>query len=431
MRHPRHLLAGLALAVGLFGCADDAPTRSSLLPDSNSDAPAVDAPVADAPSDTPTDSDAPVGGTTDPVGGVEDPLGIPGGSLDLNFDALVGTEPGFVGSPYTAASFPLNRLQSVLPPDAIPALTDPSMVRRDNVDYLSNNDLVFGVVINGEARAYPHNIGWWHEIVNDEVGGHPVSITFCPLTGTGLVFDGVKPGGGRRELGVSGLLYNTNLVMFDRDNESLFPQIYAAGINGLDKGEALSLLPVVETTWRAWKQLYPQTLVLANGTYNQSRYEQYPYSDYRTNDSYFLFTIRPSLSANENNYSLQFPAKDRVLGLRIGAQARAYAFENMGNQSVINDVLGEHEVLVVYDSQNRMTIPYSRRVDDQVLSFDIVHGGSFPFSLRDFETETLWDIKGHAIEGELAGQQLTQLPAHNSMWFAWVTFWPNTDIWQP
>jgi hypothetical protein len=105
-------------------------------------------------------------------------------------------------------------------------MTDPQMVRRDQVDYLSDTDLILGVVVEGEARAYPHNIGWWHEIVNDRVSGHPVSVTFCPLTGTGLVFDGKRDRRRRMELGVSGLLYNTNLVMFDREDESLYPQIY-------------------------------------------------------------------------------------------------------------------------------------------------------------------------------------------------------------
>lgn len=253
------------------------------------------------------------------------------GSLDLGFDLPVGTEPGFVGSPYTASTFPLDQLQSVLPRDATPALTDPEMVRRDQVDFLSNRDLVFGVVINGEARAYPHNIGWWHEIVNDKVGGHPVSVTFCPLTGTGLVFDGKTASGGRLELGVSGLLYNTNLVMFDRDNLSLYPQIYAASVSGVSWGETLTLMPVVETTWSAWKQLYPNTLVIADEPYGQSRYGQYPYGDYRTNDNYFLFSIRPSLASNRNGFSTRIPSKDRVLGVRIDADVRAYPYAQMGD----------------------------------------------------------------------------------------------------
>ena len=351
--------------------------------------------------------------------------------FDLGFDLPVGTRPGFEGSPFSANSFPLNEMASVLPRDAIPAITNPTMVRQDNVDYLSDNDLVFGIVINGDARAYPHNIGWWHEIGNDVVGGHPVSITFCPLTGTGLVFDGALPDGRRLDLGVSGLLYNTNLVMFDRRNDTLYPQIYAASITGDTKGEALALMPVVETTWSAWKRLYPETRVIARGPYPRTRYTEYPYGNYRTDNRDFLFSIRPSLSTNINDYAIDFPAKGRVLGVRIDAEARAYPFEKMGSQRVVNDVLGGLEIAVVFDAGSEMIIPYSRRLDGQVLSFSIEDDGSFPFSLRDAETGSLWDIRGRAIEGELKGQQLTQVPAHNAMWFAWVTFWPNTDVWMP
>ena len=114
------------------------------------------------------------------------------------------------------------------------------------------------------ADADTLNIGWWHEIVNDTVAGHAVSVTFCPLTGAGLVFDAQQPGGGRLELGVSGLLYNSNLVMFDRANNSLYPQIYGSGVLGVDLGQTLPLLAVVETTWSVWKQLYPNTLTGAD-----------------------------------------------------------------------------------------------------------------------------------------------------------------------
>ena len=359
------------------------------------------------------------------------PVVAAGAGSGAGLDRPVGTEPGFVGSPYTASTFPLSEMQSVLPADAIPSITDPEMVRRDQVDYLSDSDLVFGVVVNDEARAYPHNIGWWHEIVNDRIDGYPVSVTFCPLTGTGLVFDGKRAHRRRLELGVSGLLYNSNLVMFDREDESLYPQIYAAGVHGAGQGQTLSLMPVVETTWGAWKQLYPNTLVIANGPYSQTRYTTYPYGDYRTNDSAFLFRIRPTLRANGNDYAVLLPAKDRVLGVRIDAETRAYPFDQVGSRRVVNDVLGGQEIVVVYDAEYRLAIPYWRRVGDRVLTFDIVDDGSFPFSIRDVETETLWDIKGRAVDGELEGLQLTQVPAHNSMWFAWVNFWPNTSVWHP
>ena len=406
------LLTSLALVLSACGGNTTAPVQPDL--------------DVSAPAGTQTDTSAT---DDDSLDANSDELAITPAPLDSAFDVPAGTQPGFVGSPYTADTFPLSEMVSVLPRDAIPAITDPEMIRSDQLDYLSDQDLVFGIVHNGEARAYPHNIGWWHEIVNDRIGGRAMAITFCPLTGTGLVFDAERSDGSRLNLGVSGLLYNTNLVMFDRDDDTLYPQIYASSISGGDKGTALTLMPVVETTWAAWKRLYPDTKVMAGGPYTRSRYTQYPYGDYRTNDGAFLFRIRPSLSSNSNDNAARLASKERVLGLRINAEARAYQFAAMGNQQVINDVLGDHELVVVYDEDSRMAIPYSRQLDGQVLSFDIVQDSSFPFSLRDNETGTLWDITGKAVEGELVGQQLQQIPAHNAMWFAWVTFWPNTDVW--
>ena len=183
------------------------------------------------------------------------------------------------------------------------------------------------MVINGQAKAYPHNIGWWHEIVNDRVGGHPISVTFCPLTGTGLVFDARDKDGSHFELGVSGLLFNTNLVMYDRrDGRTLYPQLYFTSVQGPRHGESLTLLPVTETRWSTWKRLHPNTQVVAEGTYASSQYTRYPYGAYRTDNAYLIFGISPSLEKNPNPIASQFGAKDRVLGLRFNGQAKAYPF---------------------------------------------------------------------------------------------------------
>jgi len=166
------LLLAATLLAGLAACSDGAgsPTQPS-----------------DVTGDIAADADTPPVDTI--TAGLSDTIG----TADLGLP--VGTVLGLVDSPYNTSTFPLGDLRSVLPADAIPALTDPVMVRRDRVDYLADSDLILGVVIDGEDRAYPLNIGWWHEIVNDTVAGHAVSVTFCPLTGTGLVFDAQQPAG--------------------------------------------------------------------------------------------------------------------------------------------------------------------------------------------------------------------------------------------
>lgn len=134
-----------------------------------------------------------------------------------------------------------------------------------DAEYLSGSDFVLDVVVDGQARAYPHNILWWHEIYNDRVGETVFSVTFCPLTGSGLVFDRQLQGE-PVEFGVSGQLYNSNLVMYDRHNDSHWSQMLGVGVSGPNIGDQLELLPVVETTWDRWQQLYPDTKVVSDQT---------------------------------------------------------------------------------------------------------------------------------------------------------------------
>ena len=266
------------------------------------------------------------------------------------------------------------------------------------MEYLRPDDLVLGVVINGEARAYPHNIGWWHEIVNDKIGGRAISVTFCPLTGTGLVFDATDAHGGQFQLGVSGLLFNTNLVMYDR---------------------------------RDGDTLYPRTRVIEKGLYHLQTYAKYPYGDYRTNHDFLLFDLVIPLHNNGNRWATQLERKERVLGVRLDGESKAYPFSAMGERAVINDRVGGVDIAVVWDRASVLVVPYTRVVDGQTLTFDPVAVADFPFfGLRDRETGTLWDARGLALEGGLAGKQLVQVPAHNSMWFVWVTFWQTTAVWQ-
>ena len=238
-----------------------------------------------------------------------------------------GLNPSFEGNFLDVNSFPLNLILSGGPPkDGIPALTNPAFAA--DAAYLFDEDLVLGVVINGVARAYPHNTGWWHEIVNDEIGGEFISVTFCPLTGIGLVFDATDETGEQFELGVSGLLFNTNLIMYDRrDGTTLYPQMTFTGLQGSREGQALSLLPVMETTWSTWKRLHPDTLVVAEGPYSVTRYGSYPYGNYRSNDGQFLFPLtppcNPSTALRIWSWGCGWTAKPRRIRSRIWGRRRS------------------------------------------------------------------------------------------------------------
>ena len=324
--------------------------------------------------------------------------------------------------------FPLNQIVSGgVAKDGIPALTDPVFTIVSDATYLGDNDLVLGVVINGEAKAYPHNVGWWHEIVNDVVGGVPVVVSLCPLTSTGMVFNGQGTDGSRITCGVSGLLFNNNLIMYDRrDGNTLYPQMIYAGVDGPGAGEELQLLPVIETTWRYWKQLYPDSHVIDVGT--NSLYRQYPYGSYRTPQAPPMFATFPSLTDNQT--SQLFSPKDMTLGVRFGETAKAYPFPSMGEEAVINDELDGQSVLVVFYGREQLAIPYSRLLGTRLLTFEKTPSTDpvYPFMLKDQETGTTWNLKGEAVSGELSGGKLDQIPGHNAFWFAWSTFWQNTGI---
>jgi len=324
--------------------------------------------------------------------------------------------------------------------DGIPAMTNPLFVAPSEVSYVGEEDLVLGVVINGEARAYPENLGWWHEIINDRIGDQSIAVTLCPLTGTGLVFNATDQDGSQIEFGVSGLLINSNLVMYDRrDDATLYPQMIYTGISGSFKDQQLELLPVVETTWAMWKRLHPDTRVAQLGTgldrYGDRQrsnygsvelYLTYPYGNYRTNHGdLFLFvqeTATPDLSI--------LRAKEVVLGLCLDGQAKAYPFRDLPDGAVVNDVVGSTPLVVVFDRTSHTAIPYNRTVADQTLNFyAVAPEGPLPVEFKDVETGSRWNLLGEAIAGPLQGQRLVQVPAYNSMWFAWDTYHRGAEVW--
>ena len=160
-------------------------------------------------------------------------------------------------------------------PNSIPPLNFPALVSvEDGNTFLTPDRLVLGVVINGEARAYPHGVLWWHEIINDFLGGIPVTVTFCPLTGSGLIFNPVVDGTSIR-FGTSGLIFDNNLVMFDEDTNSLWSQMGLGSICGARAGTAATLFPVVQTSWQAWSALYPESTVVTFNTGFSRNYSAY------------------------------------------------------------------------------------------------------------------------------------------------------------
>ena len=327
--------------------------------------------------------------------------------------------------------------------DGIPALTNPEFASPDFVTYVADDDLVIGVYMNGVARAYPENLGWWHEIINDRIGDQFISATLCPLTGTAMVFEATDADGSQIEFGVSGLLINSNLVMFDRrGDQTLYPQMIYTAINSSESDQRLELLPAVETTWAMWRKMHPDTQVAQAGTgwgyyrgnrptYPIDQYTFYPYisrsqGDYRTSNEYLLFLP----STNGGVIDSRHQVKDVVLGICQDGETKAFPFAAMPDQGVINDLVGNKLMVILFDADSRTAIPYYSQVDDRLLSFYAVEPeGKLPVEFMDVETGSRWNMLGEAVAGPLMGKRLEQVPAYNAMWFAWAAYWPETEIW--
>jgi len=259
--------------------------------------------------------------------------------------------------------------------DGIPSLDDPVFVKAGETKFLSAKDRVLGVEINGVARAYPIRILNYHEIVNDSIGGDAIVITYCPLCGSGMAFSSMV-NGRRLEFGVSGLLYNSDVLLYDRQSRSLWSQIKKTAVTGQMKGTELDAIVLSHTTWRDWQARHPDTQVLSMDTGFRRNYRISPYGNYGR-DGRLYFPV-----AEENP---QYRRKSTVLGLEIGDHCKAYPFDELkkGPEQFIDEFQGR-QFEVIFDNKN--------------------------------QTARIVDPDGD------------ELPTLLAFWFAWYAFHPDTEI---
>lgn len=199
--------------------------------------------------------------------------------------------------------------------DGIPALTNPKAVDLDGADFLDAGARVVGVEIGGHSRAYPIGLLNWHEIINDQLGGVPVAIVYCPLCDSVSVVDRRID---NRELafGVSGLLHNSNVLLYDRSDHALWSQVGLEAISGPLAGQSLRHLPFSLTDLAAWGARHPDTSVVSFETGHLRNYGRNPYANYFGNDS-LMFPV-------QGESDTTFPNKEPIVGVRVGEQTRAY-----------------------------------------------------------------------------------------------------------
>ncbi len=280
------------------------------------------------------------------------------------------------GFDLTGSLIPIEEIHSGGPPrDGIPAIDRPRFLTAAQAREVRPDDRVLGLHLNGAAKAYPITIMNWHEIVNDRFGDTAVAVTFCPLCGTGMAFD-ASIGGKTLQFGVSGLLYNSDVLLYDRQSESLWTQIGRRAISGTYKGTRLASLPLEHTTWADWRARHPDTLVLSRETGHDRNYAANPYSAYER-DRELYFPVRFKAQG--------YHPKERVLGVEIDGRFKAYPFSELAKtKGVVDDRIGEQAIRVRFDGEH-----------------------------------------DNARAETAAG---APLPAVVGFWFAWYAFHPETEV---
>ncbi|MEM6783732.1 MAG: DUF3179 domain-containing protein [Bacteroidota bacterium] len=338
----------------------------------------------------------------------------------------------------------LTSIRSGGPPrDGIPPLDAPTFVPIDEAEaWLSDAEPVIVLELGGATVLYPLQILTWHEIVNDTVGGTPVSVTYCPLCNAAVAFERPEVDGERLTFGTTGNLRYSDLVMWDRQTETWWQQFTGTAIVGDLTGTQLTILPTALVSWAKARAAHPDAPVLSRNTGFDRPYGRNPYVGYDDEGrDPFLY---------DGEVGPQLPAMARIAGVIVGDSdeteaARAYAFRDLAAARVVNDTLGGVPLLVVWqpgtasaldaealaDSRDVGATGVFRRTlttDDgsQMLTFEAALDG-----IVDAETGSTWTLFGEALAGPLAGQQLDRVAHHDVFWFVWSAFQPEGDLWTP
>jgi hypothetical protein len=316
------------------------------------------------------------------------------------------------------------------PPDGIPAIDEPLFERASSVTWLDADEPVLSLQVGGEARAYPVRVMIWHEIVNDLVAGVPIAVTYCPLCNSALTFDR-RVGDRILSFGVSGLLYQSDLVMFDRQTESLWPQLEGRAVAGVLTGTDLEKFPVQTVAWSDFQSAHPESWVLSQETGFLRNYGANPYVGYDdVGTDPFLF---------DGEVPDRLPAKARVVGLGGDVDPVAIPRDRLEQEGlVVEEVEGRPVVAWLVPGlrsaldteeldegrQIGAVAVYEPRWDGTDLTFRPDDRGG----LTDEQTGSTWNVLGQATAGPAMGAQLDPVEHVDTFWFAWAAFRPETRL---
>jgi hypothetical protein len=370
---------------------------------------------------------------------------------------LVGLFDGLVRGgeePKTALSAEPDRQGEITAPDIVRsalwdgrkivpfhALDFPKMVSASEAGFLNEEDYVLGVTVHGESRAYPTRFIWWHHVINDRIGKSDaggsvkVAITYCSVCNTGIRYN-TATDGRTVKLDFYGL-YNGVVALCDRESGSVFLQVDGRFVTGPLLGTTLAPGPLLDTTWGAWKQLHPETLVMSPETPDQQRYSPKGKPEPRGYERFPAPFFQPTVTRTDK----RLPFFEKVLGVAVPGAAqgsnaggtnilrRAYPLKGVSEAgNIVNDVLGGSSIAVFLDPDTMTAAALSRQLDDRKLEFEARKQSDGKPAICDKETGTRWNLEGLAVEGRLKGKTLERVDSHLSQWYGWVAYFPETSI---
>ena len=296
--------------------------------------------------------------------------------------------------------------------DCIPSLELPekSEINGEYLEYLEDDDLVIGVWDGTNYIAYPHPIMNWHEVVNE----NGYCISFCPITGSAVHF------ASSGEFGVSGLLFNANLIMYDRDTDSYWEQMMLKSVAGELKGTSLELLPLLETTWKNWNKLFPSTKVLNSNTDLTNKLSNFDYSNEKISDQKIDAGYIPiPISLRDN----RLPLRERVLTIIDNKDAVTIPISDYFEPTILSLKINNTKYTVIISAKDSIAIAFktSRTID--ISEWNIQNG---KITYRDIKSDDKWNILGLSV----SGNQTNLKPANSyiAYWFAVAAIYPQVEI---
>lgn len=298
--------------------------------------------------------------------------------------------------------------------DGIPSIDAPRFTDASDITDVPDWEFVVAVKQGNTIKAYPHNILNWHEIVNDQIDGTNFALTYCPLTGTAIGWER-----GTSTFGVSGLLYNSNLIPYDRQSGSYWSQMLNESVRGVRAEEKVNRISVVEVRWQNFKEDYPDAKVLTRDTGFDRNYDSYPYGGYR-GSSDLLFPV-----SRQDNRLFE---KERVHGIQLSGINRVYDFSSFEEQSFLYDQFDSEEIVVFGNREMGFINSFHlTSLDGEIIRFSTVDRPDLNQFVSDQFGNT-WNVFGEVVEGPHTGTKLVATPSYMGFFFAWAAFNPSLEI---